>query len=255
MSKKVLFRADDLGYSEGVNYGIEKAIREGLIRSQGVMVNMPSTQHGVDLVKDFDIAFSVHVNICNGRPLTNPELIPSLVTADGEFKSSSIYRASSEDFVVFEEVLLEIEAQYKKFLELFGRKPDYFEGHAVASANFFKALEVIANKYELTYSGLPQDFSQPMMIGNSQVKMNMECMMPNYDPFEMVQRVVNQMSEDVVELFVFYPGYLDQELLENSSLTLPRPLEVAMLIDPLVKQWLENQNVELIDYRNLKVSS
>ena len=43
--KKLLLRADDLGYSEAVNYGIEKSIRQGLIRSLGVMVNMPATQH------------------------------------------------------------------------------------------------------------------------------------------------------------------------------------------------------------------
>ena len=54
-SKKVLFRADDLGYSEAVNYGIEKAVKEGLIRSVGVMVNMPTTAHGVELLKNEQI--------------------------------------------------------------------------------------------------------------------------------------------------------------------------------------------------------
>lgn len=39
--------------------------------------------------------------------------------------------------MVFEEALIEIEAQYDKFIELFGKKPDYFEGHAIASDNFF----------------------------------------------------------------------------------------------------------------------
>ena len=31
---KLLLRADDLGYSEAVNYGIEKTVREGLIRRE-----------------------------------------------------------------------------------------------------------------------------------------------------------------------------------------------------------------------------
>lgn len=72
-SKKVLFRADDLGYSEAVNYGIEKAVKEGLIRSVGVMVNMPTTAHGVELLKNEPIAFSQHTNICVGKPLADPE--------------------------------------------------------------------------------------------------------------------------------------------------------------------------------------
>ena len=251
MSKKVLFRADDLGYSEGVNYGIHKAVRDGLIKSIGVMVNMPATQHGVDLVKDFDIAFSVHVNICNGQPLTPAQLIPNLVTEDGFFKSSSVYRLSTEDFVNFDEVLLEVEAQYHKFIDLFGRKPDYFEGHAVSSVNFLKALETVAAKYDLTYSALPSDLNQSIVVGHSKVRMNMECMLSDYNPFEMVKRVVGQMSEDIIELFVFHPGYLDQEVLEMSSLTLPRPLEVAMLIAPETKQWVKENGIELIDYRCL----
>lgn len=76
-------RADDLGFSEGINYGIEKSIKEGIIRSAGVMVNMPATQHGLDLLKDADVCFGLHTNICVGRPLTDPKRIPSLVDEAG----------------------------------------------------------------------------------------------------------------------------------------------------------------------------
>nr|WP_308723622.1 hypothetical protein [Lactiplantibacillus plantarum] len=34
-------------------------------------------------------------------------------------------------FVDLNEVVLQIEAQYQKFVALVGGKPDYFEGHAV----------------------------------------------------------------------------------------------------------------------------
>ena len=47
---KLLLRADDLGYSEAVNYGIEKTVREGLIRSVGLMPNMPAAAHGLTLL-------------------------------------------------------------------------------------------------------------------------------------------------------------------------------------------------------------
>mgnify|MGYP002246915705 CR=1 FL=1 len=50
---------------------------------------------------------------------------------------------------------------------------------------------------------------------------------------------------------VFHPGYLDDDILTHSSLTIPRTQEVAMLINPDVKQWLRKQDVELIDYRDL----
>ena len=47
---KVIVRADDLGYSEAVNLGIEKTVKDGIINNVGVMVNMPATQHGLDLL-------------------------------------------------------------------------------------------------------------------------------------------------------------------------------------------------------------
>lgn len=49
--EKILIRADDLGYSEAVNYGIEKSVKDGLIASVGVMTNMPPSKHGVNLLK------------------------------------------------------------------------------------------------------------------------------------------------------------------------------------------------------------
>lgn len=248
--KKLLLRADDLGYSEAVNYGIEKSIKEGPIRSLGVMVNMPATQHGVNLIKDCDIALGVHTNICAERPLTDPKLIPSLVDEQGYLKSSKAYRTAPEDFVVFEEVILEIEAQYQRFLALFGRKPDYFEGHAVSSANFFKGLEYVADKHHLKYSGYSFG-GAPLTIGSSQVRFHMESMEVHYNPLDMVQRMAAKADDQVVELAVFHPGYLDHYILNHSSLLEPRTLEVEVLTSPEIKGILSQEGIELVDYRDL----
>ena len=248
--KKLLLRADDLGYSEAVNLGIEKSIRQGLIRSLGVMVNMPATQHGVDLIRDCDIALGVHVNICAEQPLSDPDLIPSLVDEKGYFKSSKTYRSTTDDFVVFDEVIIEIEAQYHRFLKLFGRKPDYFEGHAVASAQFFKGLEYVANKYQLKYSGFPMD-DKPIRVGDSLVAFHMESLQPNYDPFVLLQKMVASASDEVVQMGIFHPGYLDQYILTHSSLLQERCLEVEVLTNPAIKSILDQAGVDLIDYRDL----
>lgn len=42
---KLIMRADDLGISEGVNCGIYKAIKDGVITSVGLMPNM---EHALD---------------------------------------------------------------------------------------------------------------------------------------------------------------------------------------------------------------
>ncbi|MGT2906290.1 ChbG/HpnK family deacetylase [Streptococcus dentiloxodontae] len=247
---KILLRADDLGYSEAVNYGIEKSVRDGLIKSVGVMVNMPATKHGVDLLKKYTIAFGLHTNICAGKPLTNPDHIPSLVDCHGYFKSSAIYRNAVTDFVNFDEAVLEIKAQYQRFIELFQRKPDYFEGHAVTSNTFFEALKAVAKMYDLKYSGYSFG-GDPITIGNSLVTFHMESMNDNYNPERMLRQMVEGADEKIVQLGIFHPGYLDDYLLTHSSLTFPRTKEVAMLTDNKIKKWLSNQEVDLIDYRNL----
>ena len=45
--KRLLIRADDLGYSEGINCGIAAAVAAVLVRSVGVMTNMPAAVHGL----------------------------------------------------------------------------------------------------------------------------------------------------------------------------------------------------------------
>lgn len=251
--QKLLIRADDLGYSEGVNYGIAKSVIDGLIGSVGIMTNMPAIEHGLKLLEGIEVCLGQHTNICIGKPLTDPSLIPSITNENGEFKASKEYREAKEDFVVLEEVILEIEAQYERFIELTGHQPSYFEGHAIASDNFFKGLELVAQKYNLKYS--PYSLGGFIPINGKQVEISMDAMKPNYDPFEALKNFVEQRStvntNDNYLMFICHPGYLDGYILKNSSLTIPRALEVDMLCDPATLQWLQEKGVELITYHDL----
>lgn len=247
---KILVRADDLGYSEAVNYGIVKSVKEGIISSVGVMTNMPAVNHGLELLKGVPVCFGQHTNICVGKPITDPALIPSITNEKGEFKASKEYRQAKEDFVVLDEVILEIEAQYERFLELVGEKPHYFEGHAVASHNFFRGLEIVAEKYGLKYSGMSFG-GDPITIGSTKVYVMMESMLPDYNPFESLKKMVENLHEDGCDMLICHPGYLDGYILNNSSLTIPRTQEVDMLCDPGTKEFLEQAGVIQINYDDL----
>ncbi len=249
--KKIIVRADDLGYSKGVNLGIEESVRNGIIRSVGFMTNMPESRNGYDLIKDLDVCLGQHTNICVGKPLCDPKDIPSLVDEKGEFKSSKTYRSAKEDFVDLDEVILEIEAQYEKFKEITGKEPAYFEGHAVASDNFFKGLQIVANRHGLDYLGMSFDGTVPFR--NQKVRMCMDSVNKEYDPTAFLKQIAEaEDEENTIPVMVCHPGYLDAYILRTSSLLEPRALEVEMATSPKVKQWLEDHDVQLITYDDLK---
>ncbi len=253
MSHRILVRADDLGYSEGVNCGLAKSVKDGIIRSVGVMTNMPAVTHGLTLLKGVPVCYGQHTNICVGRPLTDPACIPSLCQPNGELKPSRAYREAAkrgEDFVVLDEVILEIEAQYQRFVELIGGEPHYFEGHAVASDNFFKGLQIVAERHGLDYLG----FSPlgPVKFRNTMLYTSMDSMQPGYDPFESLKQAARKdYGPDGCAMFVCHPGYLDDFILKTSSLTVPRTQEVAMAIAPETKAWLAENDVQVITYDDL----
>lgn len=247
--KKMMIRADDLGYSEAVNYGIEKSVKCGIINNVGFMVNMEASEHGYNLIKDCDVSLGCHTNICVGKPVCDPKLISS-ITSGTEFKSSKEYRSSKEDFVVLEEVILEIEAQYQKFKQITGKEPDYFEGHAIDSPNFIKELEIVANRHNLLFSGISFD-GTPVLVNNQQVYMNMgNTSSDDYNPFKTFVEMYEN-AKDGFNLLIFHPGYLDNYLLSHSSLTLPRTKEVAASCSNEMKDFIKNNDIKLYTYSEL----
>ncbi len=248
---KILVRADDLGYCEAVNYGLARAVRDGIVRSVGVMSNMAWAEHGVRLLDGCDVTFTLHSNISQGRPVSDPARIPSLVDENGEFKDKNLYRSAKEDFVVLEEAILEVEAQYLRLVELTGKKPFMVEGHAVPSNNFFKAMAIVAEKYGV--ETMKMDFATGRAkVGSTFLKMSMDSGDPDYDPFKSLKKAVSQpLAEDEAVLMVLHPGYVDEYVYETSHITRQRGQEVAMAINPEVPKWCEENGVQLLTYADL----
>lgn len=252
--KNLIIRADDLGYSKGVNYGIYESIKNGIINNVGVMVNMADTKHGLNLLKDFDIDIGMHTVICAGKPISDPNLIPSLVTEDGHFKSSKTYRQTDHDLVNLDEVVIEIEAQYQYFLKLVGKKPAYFEAHAVYSNNLLKGLKIVADKYDLPLLPFDLNLDPVNFKKNTTITSFMDSMKPNYNPYITFNNAIDFTKNcpiNNVPMMVCHPGFLDQSILNQSSLTLPRPQEVAFLCDSKTRFQVIDKNIHLVRYSEL----
>ncbi|WP_322154157.1 ChbG/HpnK family deacetylase [Paratractidigestivibacter sp.] len=253
--KQLLIRADDIGYSYAVDLGIARAVHDGLVRSVGVMPNMPETARGVSWIADADIAIGQHTNVCLGRPCADPARIPSLLGADGCFHSSREFREhfkAGEELVDYDEACIEIRAQHDRFVEIVGREPDYFEAHAVLSKNLNQAIHDVAADLGLREQVASFDPMAVVTCANTPVRMVMGSMAPDYDPAAFIRSTVEAMTDGETVVVVCHPGYLDNFILQNSSLTTPRVQEVDALIDPELRAWLEAQpGLRPIDYRDL----
>lgn len=257
--KQLLIRADDIGYSYAVNLGIARSVNEGLVRSAGLMPNMPEAARGWEWVRDANIAIGQHTNLCLGAPCADPSLIPSLLDEKGQLRSSREYRAAwaeGREFAAYDELVVEVEAQLERFRAITGQDPDYFEAHAVMSRNLFAAIHDVAARHGFREQTMPPnfDFSKPAYVGTMPCRMAGPDMGPSegYDPWAAVRQVVESMADGETTVLVLHPGYLDAFILDNSSLTTNRTRNVDMLIDPAMRAWLEAQpDLRLIDYRDL----
>ena len=246
---KMIMRADDLGISEGVNYGIRKAVREGVITSVGLMTNMPYAQQGYEFIKDEDLAIGLHCCISTGSPLSDPKLIPSLVSGH-QFIKSQVINQRTKDTVCVEEAILEIEAQYQRFLEIVGRKPDYIEAHAVESENFYQALGIVAKRYDILYGVSDHDEFFDRYFKHMPLYELDENNM--YDPMSYFQKHLDFIRSPRITSAYFHPGFLDWDIIQKSSYQWIRPMECDFVVSQQFINWLKDNDIECIDYRIVK---
>ena len=125
MERVLIVNADDFGLSRGQNYGIIEACRNGLVTSTTAMVNAGAIAHAAALARTLPtLAVGMHFVLTLGQPLTP---MPGL-TREGQL-GKWIWQMAQEDTLPLEEIARELEAQYRRFVALFGAEPTHFDSH------------------------------------------------------------------------------------------------------------------------------
>jgi predicted glycoside hydrolase/deacetylase ChbG (UPF0249 family) len=81
--RRVVFVADDLGVSAGVNDGIAAAARTGAVREASLCVTGGAVEHGVRVAQQLGLGIGLHLCFTLGRALSGP--IRGLTDAGGRF--------------------------------------------------------------------------------------------------------------------------------------------------------------------------
>lgn len=267
---KLLVRGDDFGFTKAVTYGIVDAIDNGVLRNTGLFTNMPSSALAASMMDGRDeVCFGIDFNIVAGKPVSDPKDVPHLVDENGEFIRSgrrvSDPRYQSEEgqneLFPYDEVYRELKAQYDRFLELrHGVKPGYLHPHSIMPANYIRAIRQLSQETEIPYSmdiqkkyGFvsvftfkKQDFSKAM---NTKVFDPMAQL--NKNPLKDVQDYSDQLLASPYVEIGGHPGFVDADLLDNTTLSLERVRDHAMMTSDWIKNWVRDNSIELITYRDL----
>lgn len=241
---RVIVNADDFGYSHGINYGIIDAHRYGVLSSTTLMVNMPGTEHAVELMRKFpELGVGLHLNFALGRPMTEGK---SLIGTDGKMiKPRSL---SKDHSYIEEDIFKELIAQYERFLDLTGKEPSHLDSHLFTTDKICAIATVV------------KDFARSKNLPVRNMRIN------NYERVKFIchhnfglkadLRYLHELESeifkyDIIEIMV-HPGYVDQFLLDNSSYALERAQETKILCGPEIRSLFTKHKVELITYNDIK---
>lgn len=233
--KRLVIRADDLGMSPAVNAGIAQAVAAGTVDRVEVMANMPWAEEGVALLGAVDVHLDLHATVSCGAPVADPSSVRSLVDGEGRFLPSAAYRAAAargRDIVAFDDAVTEVEAQVDRFEKVVGRPPEGISAHAVASPTFDAALEEVGRSRKISVLTMPSS-GGPAHVGSREL-----WLLPLYgcEGVDTMEGLFAAWERDLVRLdpgkrylSINHPGWVDQPLLETSSLIEARCRDAALL--------------------------
>lgn len=253
---RLIVNGDDFGYSPGQNYGIIDAYQKGILRSTSLMAGGMAASHALELARaNPGLGVGVHLVLSYGRPLSPPQAVPSLVAEDGTFLRPAFEGPLNLSPA---EVEREWRAQIHWLLDR-GIEPSHLDSHHHFHLHpqLFPVTCKLAREFNLPVRPLPLRWAGGGVYGElAKLRHPDVSLVDFYGPGADEEFFINlftaypQLRDKTVEVMC-HPAYLDDYLLGASSYTLPRVRELQVLKSPAVAQWVRENDIQLINYREL----
>lgn len=233
----MIFNADDLGRSVGINDGIFETHERGLVRSATLMVGFDAAADaGRRMRQHPGLGVGMHLTLTGARPTLPPERLPSLVDENGLLPR----KPELFDQPRLEEVLAEARHQLMLFREFTGKDPTHFDSHhhshrhpVVAEAVVTLAMElgvpvrrsseVLAERFRVRKVVSTDSFFEGFFASGATVETLLSL-------FDSARRGSLGSSIEVM----CHPGHADDDLRAESSYADAREPEIGVLCDPEV---------------------
>lgn len=252
LARLLIVNADDFGRSAGVDDGIVRAHREGIVTSTTFMTNAPSTAHAASLARATpSLDVGVHLVLTYAKPLSDPARLQSLVREDGSFWRPTELLARPIDRT---EALTEYRAQYVRARELAGREPTHVDTHHWVHdhpALSWAVCELARETGAAARAHTPAQRDEYRAKGvRTPDHFTREFQHPGHIEVAELLALISRVEEGVTELMC-HPGEPDPDLVATSAYARERPVELATLTDARVRDALERERISLTTFAEL----
>lgn len=159
--KRLIVNADDFGMAPEVNEAVERAYREGILRSASLMVGAPAAADAIACARRLPtLAIGLHVVLVNGRPVLPADRVPDLVDERGQFLTDLVQAGFRFFFRpgVRAQLAAEIRAQFERFAQT-GLTLDHADAqsHMHVHPTVFRLILEIGREYGLRAVRIPRE--------------------------------------------------------------------------------------------------
>lgn len=290
--RRLIINADDFGMTSGVNRAIADAHVAGTVTSATMMANEAATDEAIAMaLQNPSLTTGCHVVLVDGRPLSDPDGVASLVSSRNgthvSFRKGivDLAIASAAGKLRGSEIHTEAAAQIER-LQTAGVRLSHVDCHmhshilpmvlrGVLQAAHDCGVKAVRNPFEPAWSVAATHKSSSLRSWNRSAQVS--ALRALHSPFqkavgqhgmkttngtigiavtglldrEILTRLVEAMPEGTWEL-VTHPGYNDRSLMEASTeLKRSRAIELELLTSSNTLALLNKRGVQLISYSDL----
>jgi predicted glycoside hydrolase/deacetylase ChbG (UPF0249 family) len=253
--KRLIVNADDFGRARGVNAGILRAHRDGIVTATTLMVRAPATDDAARIARDTPtLDVGVHLTLTFGRPVSDPAAVPSLVEPDGSFpRLPGAFLGTGR--AVRDEAVVEYRAQVARARELIGRRPTHLDSHHWLHDEPALEWAITAIAREAGMAVRPHDDAQRDRLRAAGIRTvdryRRDFQHEGHVDPATLERILTELGAGLTELGC-HPAEADAELGRTSSYATLRVDELATLIDPRAKAAVARNGIGLADYGDLE---
>ncbi len=286
--KEVILNADDFGLTPGVNEGIVRAHREGILSSTTLMANGLAFDDAVALAKENPkLGVGCHLVLIGGKPVAAPEKVRSLIDRNGNLPAtlSSFVAKVTSGKICKDEIAAELRAQIEK-IRAAGIEPTHVDTHKHTHAHprvlgivcqvakecginrIRQPIESLRNSWQTTAGERKGTSTQVVAaaavrsialkfratlkkFGMTTPQHFLGLAMTGKVGPQALRKMVESLADGTTEI-MFHPGVYDDALAETGTrLLMERELELKALTDKTVRDTLAERDVRIISYREL----